>query len=111
MKRKHVVYILIFSFLIGTGCCSKPPVKVEAPALQTPVKNYDKSNYGSVVYMKQGGFFGIINDKGEKFVPEKLPDMFRFDGLRVFFDYQILTGGPGSPKWGTPVQLTFIEIE
>ncbi|NPV01827.1 MAG: hypothetical protein HPY53_10650 [Brevinematales bacterium] len=111
MINKPIAFILIFSFLIGTGCCSKPPVKVEAPALQTPIKKYDKSNYGSVVYMKQGGFFGIVNDKGEKFVPEKLPDMFRFDGLRVFFDYQVLAADPGAPQWGTPVRLTFIEIE
>jgi hypothetical protein len=112
MLGKSAVFILLFSFISVFGCCTKPPVKEKAPAVQSSVKKYDESNYGSVVFVKlQGGFFGIVNDKGEKFVPEQLPDMFRSDGLRVFFDYQLLETSPNTPVWGKPIRLTVISIE
>ncbi|OHD53758.1 MAG: hypothetical protein A2Y33_02880 [Spirochaetes bacterium GWF1_51_8] len=113
MKKIIAGSVLSILFLAIAGCCSKPPVKEETPAPPVEeVKKYDEKNYGSVVYIKQdGGFFGIVNDRGEKFVPDLLPDMFRFDGLRVFFDYQVLEFKPGSKKWGVPIQLTVIRIE
>ena len=112
--KKLIAFFFTITFIpVFIGCCSKPPVKEDTPAPPVQeVKKYDEKNYGSVVYIKQeGGFFGIVNDRGDKFVPDQIPDMFRINGLRVFFDYQVLEEKTGSKNWGVPIHLTVIRIE
>ena len=65
---------------------------------------------GTVKYIDlEGGFYGIITDKGEKLNPLNLPDEYKIDGLRVKFKARILRNVTTTQMWGTPVEI--IEIK
>jgi hypothetical protein len=57
----------------------------------------------------EGGFYGLIADDGQKYLPKDLPREFRVDGLRVRFQIKILTGVATIYMWGTPVEVLSIE--
>jgi len=60
---------------------------------------------GTIKYIPlEGGFYGIITDKGEKYLPLNLPDEFKKDRLKVWFKAR--------PKkvatvymWGKPIKI------
>ena len=44
------------------------------------------STNGIIKYISlEDGFYGIITEKGEKYLPINLPEKFKKDGLRVWF--------------------------
>jgi hypothetical protein len=57
----------------------------------------------------EGGFYGLIADDGQKYLPKDLAREFRVDGLRVRFQIKILTGVATIYMWGTPVEVLSIE--
>ena len=67
---------------------------------------------GTIKYISlEGGFYGIITQKGEKYLPLNLPEEFKEDGLKVWFK--------AKPKkaitiymWGKPIEILKIkEVE
>ena len=44
-----------------------------------------RSGNGTIVRRSRGGFYGIVADDGERYLPADLPQEFRADGLRVRF--------------------------
>ena len=41
---------------------------------------------GTIEYIPlEGGFYGIVTDEGEKYLPLNLPEEFMKDGLRIWF--------------------------
>jgi hypothetical protein len=45
---------------------------------------------------------------GTRYVPDKLPDEFKEDGLKVLFSGVVQEAPPGVRMWGTPLKLTAI---
>jgi len=64
---------------------------------------------GTIKYISlEGGFYGIVTEKGEKFLPLNLKEEFKKDGLKVWFK--------AKPKkvatiqmWGKPIEILEIE--
>jgi hypothetical protein len=61
----------------------------------------------------RAGWYGIVpdNDRGTRYAPDRLPDDFRKDGLRVVFSGRVGPVDPGARSWGIPLTLTKIERE
>ena len=58
----------------------------------------------------EGGFFGLVADDGAKYDPgATLPTEFQKDGLRVKFTAR-KTNAMTMRMWGTPVDVTKIEL-
>ena len=67
------------------------------------------SSTGRIAYMSfEGGFYGIITDKGDHYLPENLTPDFRKDSLRVYFE-GIITDRPTTQQWGHTINLSRIE--
>ncbi len=63
---------------------------------------------GRVAYMSfEGGFYGIITDKGDHYLPENLSTEFRKDSLRVYFE-GIITDRITTQQWGRTITLSRI---
>ena len=63
-----------------------------------------------VVYQTlEGGFWGLIDDAGERYVPENLAPAFQQDGLRVTVHAALAEEGFGIQMWGTHIHLLDIE--
>jgi hypothetical protein len=64
---------------------------------------------GTVVFVNlEGGFFGIITDDGNKYVPLNLPKEFQKDRLKVKFDARFRPDLLGIHMWGTYIEITNI---
>jgi len=65
---------------------------------------------GTIKYIwLEGGFYGIITDKGGKYLPVNLPEKFKKDGLKVWFKARpkkIVT----IYQWGEPVEILEIKL-
>ena len=57
----------------------------------------------------EGGFYGIIDDNGEKYDPINLPDEFKQDGIQVKYKLKIIENQMNTHMWGTIVEI--IEIK
>jgi hypothetical protein len=57
----------------------------------------------------EGGFWGIIADNGEKFVPTDVCEPLREDGLRVHFSGRTRPDMSGIHQWGTYLDLQVLE--
>lgn len=65
---------------------------------------------GTIQYIDlEGGFYGIITDQGENYLPLNLPEAFRVDGLRVRFWAKVRNDVMTIYMWGTPVEILKIE--
>ena len=65
---------------------------------------------GTVQYIDlEGGFYGIVDDDGNKYDPVNLPDEYKEDGLRVKFSGCILKDQVSIHMWGTLIELTDIQ--
>ena len=56
----------------------------------------------------EGGFYGIITDQGNHFLPENLSDEFRQDNLRVYFE-GVVTNKMTIQQWGKTIKIRKIE--
>jgi len=65
---------------------------------------------GTIQYIDlEGGFYGIVDDNGNKYDPVNLQDEFQEDGLRVKFSFKVLTDTASTHMWGTLIELTDIQ--
>lgn len=79
----------------------------------TPHAQKDESNgwiVGTVRHVElEGGFFGIVDEQGNRFDPVNLPQRFEKDGLRVKFRMTKLPDQISFHMWGALVKITKIE--
>ena len=65
---------------------------------------------GEVRYMEfEGGFYGIVSDQGDKYLPLNLEEEYKKDGLRVSFEAvpaDVMT----IQMWGIPVEIKIIKL-
>jgi hypothetical protein len=69
---------------------------------------------GAVVAVRpDAGWWGIVpdSDRGTRYAPDRLPDEFKVDGLRVVFSGRVRPVDPNVRMWGTPIDLTNIRRE
>ncbi len=73
-------------------------------------EQHDKaSGTGRVIHMSlEGGFYGLITDGGDHYLPENLAADFQKDSLQVSFE-GIITDRPTTAQWGRTITLTKIE--
>jgi len=65
---------------------------------------------GTIQYINlEGGFYGIVDDDGNKYDPVNLQNEFQEDGLRVKFSFKVLTDTASMHMWGTLIELTDIQ--
>ena len=64
------------------------------------------STIGIVSYVDlEGGFYGIITDKGVHHNPVNLQVAYRVDGLRITYKYKTLQDVASIQMWGTPIEI------
>jgi hypothetical protein len=79
------------------------------PLLSGCEKEDQASSLGVIRYMSiEGGFYGIVSDAGDHFLPENLSAEFQKDGLRISFR-GVITDKPTVQQWGRTITLTKIE--
>jgi hypothetical protein len=67
------------------------------------------SDTGTIIYVDlEGGFYGIIADGGDRYLPDNLSQDFQEDNLRISFE-GIITDQPNIAMWGRTISLTKIE--
>jgi hypothetical protein len=61
----------------------------------------------------QNGWYGIVpdGDGGTRYAPDRLPDDFKKDGVRVVFSGRVGPVDPNVRSWGIPLTLTGIRVE
>jgi len=93
MKTKLLLLILFIFLFAGCG---------QAQSIITGV--------GEVRYMEfEGGFYGIVSDQGDKYLPLNLEEEYKKDGLRVSFEIvpaDVMT----LQMWGNPVEIKDIKL-
>lgn len=84
--------------------------KSAAHVKELPLKN--KLAYrGTVKYFNlEGGFFGIVTDKGEKFLPQGLALEYQQDGAVIEFSGEIIKGMMTIQQWGTPFTISELKL-
>jgi len=67
------------------------------------------SGNGTVTYIDlEGGFYGIVTDDGNKYLPLDLEENLKVNGTRVAFDAEVREDTVTIQQWGTPVEITAI---
>ena len=71
------------------------------------MKNISKYPYeGTIHYMNlEGGFYGIVTDKGKKLLPLNLEKKYFVDGTVIKFSGNHEKGMMTIQQWGTPFRV------
>lgn len=92
--------LIILILLLATSACSAATGTPDAP----------QAINGKVVYVAvEGGFYGLVSDDGQRYLPDALPQEFRQDGLPVSMRIEPLPASVGFRMWGKKVRLLTIE--
>jgi hypothetical protein len=84
---------------------SPTPVPVQTGPSPS-VSGWDASGNGTICLIAMdNGFYGIVADDGQQFLPGKIDQGFRVDGLRVSFRGMARPDKKGEHAWGTPLDL------
>ena len=70
--------------------------------------------HGAIVEVnQQNGWYGIVpdDDRGTRYAPDRLPDAFKKDGVRVVFSGRVGTVDPNVRTWGIPLTVSSIRLE
>ena len=70
--------------------------------------------HGAIIEVnRQNGWYGIVpdDDRDIRYAPDRLPDEFKKDGVRVVFSGRVGTVDPNVRTWGIPLNLTSIRLE
>ena len=95
-------YKVILAFVAALG--------VMAPAQTGTVTDA----HGAIVEVnQQNSWYGIVpdDDRGTRYAPDRLPDEFKKDGVRVVFSGRVGTIDPNVRTWGIPLTVTAIRLE
>lgn len=98
-------YVVITLALIGAiivcGCITAGE---DTKALDRISKN------GTVTFVDlEGGFYGVVTDDEEQYLPTDLATEYQQDGLRVKFTADIMSDTATAQQWGTPIEITEID--
>ncbi|GAB4551549.1 MAG: hypothetical protein Tsb0017_01450 [Geothermobacteraceae bacterium] len=66
---------------------------------------------GRVVHVRiEGGFFGLIDRQGNRYLPDRLPAAMRRHNLPVRVRAKLLPPAPSYRMWGRRIQLEEIRL-
>ncbi|MDD3069644.1 putative hemolysin [Methanoculleus horonobensis] len=104
MTGSYPNYLVIFCVLFGAvaACGCMAAGGEDEPAVRI-------SGNGTITFVDlEGGFYGIVADDGERYLPADLPTECRQDGLRVAFAVEPASETATIQQWGTPVEIVEI---
>ena len=90
------------------GCESAGAIRAQQPSSEL------QNAKGAVVAVRpDAGWWGIVPDadRGTRYAPDRLPDEFKVEGLRVTFSGRVKPVDPNVRAWGVPLELTAIRRE
>jgi hypothetical protein len=89
---------------------SPPKKDVKSSGSVLPIPEEGQIIPGTVLYIPtEGGYYGILSDKGAKYVPINLPDEYKKDGLRVNFQFIEKKEIKNDKLWGAIIEIKKIE--
>ncbi len=104
--QKRNVLLIVFSILFALSLSCNKYISHEKN-IQSK-ENIIKAK-GTIVHIKlEGGFFGIIADDGNKYLPVNLSKEFQKDGLKVKFEGKFRPDLSGIHMWGKYIEITKI---
>ena len=118
LKLQIFAFVLIFAI---SGCMQSEPgtqdIQVVSseevkPALEDSMKNISKYPYrGTIRFMNlEGGFYGIVTDKGKKLLPQGLEKKYFVDGTVINFSGKYEKGMMTIQQWGTPFRIDEVQL-
>lgn len=57
----------------------------------------------------EGGFYGIVSDDGKRYQPIDIEQEYHLNGLRVYFEGELLEDTVSIYMWGSPLSLVKIQ--
>lgn len=103
MKAKLIFIALMAAaacFLIAAGCVT-----------EEPRAGMEVSATGTITYIDlEGGFFGIVTDTGEQYLPLYLAEELKVNGTEVTFT-GVTEDAITMQMWGTPIRITEIMVD
>lgn len=100
----RVITILLLSLSLLPACAPTGPVPPHGDS--GSAFNIE----GKVIRVDlEGGFFGLLDRQGNRYLPDRLPEEFRVDGLAIRARLATLSPSVGYRMWGRKVQLLAIE--
>ncbi|KDE55778.1 hypothetical protein EI28_04550 [Methanoculleus sp. MH98A] len=95
-----VIFLVLFGAVVACGCMAAGGEDEPADRI---------SGNGTITFVDlEGGFYGIVADDGERYLPADLPTECRQDGLRVAFAVEPASETATIQQWGTPVEVVEI---
>ena len=104
---KHLM-VICAAALATLGCESAGAMRAQQTSDEL------KDAKGAIVAVRaDAGWWGIAPDadRGTRYAPDRLPDEFKVDGLRVTFSGRVKPVDPNVRAWGVPLELTAIRRE
>jgi hypothetical protein len=109
IKRLSLQCLVICAAALATsGCESTSAMRAQQPSGEL------RDAKGAIVAVRaDAGWWGIAPDadRGTRYAPDRLPDEFKIDGLRVTFSGRVKPVDPNVRAWGVPLELTAIRRE
>ena len=105
--RATVLFGMAAALAAVGGCRSAPAVAAQQTSDLTDVPGRIEA------VNPDAGWYGIVpdGDRGTRYAPDRLPDTFKKDGLRVVFSGRVGQVDPNVRTWGIPLTLTNIRLE
>ena len=100
--------VMYAGVLATSGCESAGALRAQQPP------NELQNAKGAIVAVSvDAGCWGIVPDadRGTRYAPDRLPDEFKVEGLRVTFSGRVKPVDPNVRAWGVPLELTAIRRE
>lgn len=114
MKKKIVISGLVILTVILAGTLIGVAYLLENGQQNT---NDEKNNettlveIGTIQYVDlEGGFYGILSDDGNQYLPVLLAEEYQQDGLRIRFSAEPAEDQFSIHMWGVLVELVEIEL-
>lgn len=81
------------------------------PVVEKPTKETHMSYKGTIKYFNmEGGFYGIITEKGEKLLPSNLDKKFQQDGAIIEFSGNFKKDTITFQQWGKPFSISKVKL-
>lgn len=106
LARYRAICVIGMALTALLGCGSSGPVGAQSDVV--------KDAKGAIQAVRpDAGWYAIVpdSDRGSRYAPDRLPDEFKVDGLRVVFSGRIKPVEPNVRTWGIPFELTNIRRE
>jgi hypothetical protein len=114
-------YLAILSIVLLSGCQAnnlKSPntqVAIEQEAAkenqalgQVMIQQWQQ---GIVVYNQfEGGFYGIVTEQGERYLPNRFPEAYKRVGTLIHFRGKVLANSSSIYQWGKPFDIVDIKL-